>query len=137
MEKVYIDTNVFLNPILYDIKANQEANKSKSFLEKIIANTIIGFTSVLTWDEFVWIIRKTLGTQIAIEKGRKFLIFPNLRIVKVSLITINRAQSLISNYRIQPRDAVHVASALENKINKIISFDEDLDIIKEIERTEP
>ncbi|HEC39746.1 hypothetical protein LCGC14_0320590 [marine sediment metagenome] len=137
MEKVYIDTNIFLNPILYDINANQEANKSKSFLEKIIANKIIGFTSVLTWDEFVWIIRKTLGIQIAIEKGRKFLIIPNLRIVKVTLITINRAQDLISNYRIQPRDAVHVACALENKIYKIISFDEDFDIIKEIERTQP
>ena len=137
MEKVYIDTNIFLNPILYDIKANQEANKSKSFLEEIIANKITGFTSVLTWDEFVWIIRKILGTQIAIEKGRKFLIIPNLRIVKVSLLTINRAQDLISNYKIQPRDAIHVASALENKINKIISFDEDFDIIKEIERTEP
>ncbi|MBY8985666.1 MAG: type II toxin-antitoxin system VapC family toxin [Candidatus Lokiarchaeota archaeon] len=137
MEKVYVDTNIFLNPILYDINANQEANKSKSFLEKIIDNKIIGFTSVLTWDEFVWIIRKTLGIQLAIEKGRKFLIIPNLRIVKVSLITINRAQNLISNYKIQPRDAIHVASALENKINKIISFDEDFDIIKEIERTEP
>ena len=137
MEKVYVDTNIFLNPILYNINANQEANKSKSFLEKIIDNKIIGFTSVLTWDEFVWIIRKTLGIQLAIEKGRKFLIIPNLRIVKVSLITINRAQNLISNYKIQPRDAIHVASALENKINKIISFDEDFDIIKEIERTEP
>ena len=137
MEKVYIDTNIFLNPILYDTKTNQEASKSKSFLEKIIVNEIIGFTSVLTWDEFVRIIRKTLGIQVAIEKGRKFLIIPNLRIVKVSLITINRAQDLISNYSIQPRDAIHVACALENKINQIISFDEDFDIIKEIERTEP
>jgi len=137
MEKVYIDTNIFLNPILYDINKNQEAKKSKNFLEEIITNKKIGFTSVLTWDEFVWIIRKTLGINIAKEKGEQFLVFPNLKIVKLSLTTINRAQDLISNYHIQPRDAIHAASALENKINKIISFDGDFDIINEIERNEP
>ncbi|MCK4381312.1 MAG: type II toxin-antitoxin system VapC family toxin [Candidatus Lokiarchaeota archaeon] len=137
MEKVYIDTNIFLNPILYDINKNQEAKKSKNFLEEIITNKKIGFTSVLTWDEFVWILRKTLGINIAIEKGKKFLVFPNLKIVKLSLTTINRAQDLIANYHIQTRDAIHAASALENKINKIISFDGDFDIINEIERNEP
>jgi len=137
MEKVYIDTNIFLNPILYDINKNQEAKKSKNFLEEIVTNKKIGFTSVLTWDEFVWIIRKTLGINIAIKKGEQFLVFPNLKIVKLSLTTINRAQDLISNYHIQPRDAIHAASALENKINKIISFDGDFDIINEIERNEP
>jgi len=137
MEKVYIDTNIFLNPILYDSNKNQEAKKSKNFLEEIITNKKIGFTSVLTWDEFVWIIRKTLGINIAKEKGEQFLVFPNLKIVKLSLTTINRAQDLISNYHIQPRDAIHAASALENKINKIISFDGDFDIINEIERNEP
>jgi len=137
MEKVYIDTNIFLNPILYDSNKNQEAKKSKNFLEEIITNKKLGFTSVLTWDEFVWIIRKTLSIHVAIEKGKKFLVFPNLRIVKLSLTTINRAQDLIVNYHIQPRDAIHAASALENKINKIISFDGDFDIINEIERNEP
>ena len=137
MEKVYIDTNIFLNPILYNSNKNQEAKKSKNFLEEIITNKKLGFTSVLTWDEFVWIIRKTLGIHVAIEKGKKFLVFPNLRIVKLSLTTINRAQDLIANYNIQPRDAIHAASALENKINKIISFDGDFDIINEIERNEP
>ena len=72
MEKVYIDTNIFLNPILYDINKDQEAKKSKIFLEEIITNKKLGFTSVLTWDEFVWIIRKTLGMHVAIEKGKKF-----------------------------------------------------------------
>jgi len=137
MEKVYIDTNIFLNPILYDINKNQEAQKSKNFLEEIITNKKIGYTSVLTWDEFVWIIRKTLGIHIAIEKGKKLLVFPNLRIVKLSLSTINRAQDIISNYHVHPRDAIHAASALENKINKIISFDNDFDIINEMERSEP
>ena len=137
MEKVYIDTNIFLNPILYDFNTTNEAKKSKTFLEKIINNKIEGFTSVLTWDEFVWIIKQTLGNHIAIEKGQEFLLFPHLKIVKVSLPTINIAQDLISDYNIHPRDAIHAACALENKINRFISFDKDFDGINEIQRVEP
>lgn len=137
MEKVYIDTNIFLNPILYNIKINQEAKRSITFLKKVIKKQVLGITSVLTWDEFVWIIKKTLGYQLAIEKGKEFLIFPNLKFKSISFSTINRAQDIFLNYNIRPRDAIHVACALEHDINKIISFDGDFDIIKEIERSEP
>jgi predicted nucleic acid-binding protein len=41
---------------------------------------------------------------------------------------------LLENCRINPRDAIHIASALEKKITEIISDDADLDIIKEIQR---
>jgi len=137
MEKVYIDTNIFLNPILYNIKINQEAKRSLTFLKKVIKKQVLGITSVLTWDEFVWIIKKTLGYQLAIEKGKEFLIFPNLKFKNISFSTINRAQDIFLNYNIRPRDAIHVACALEHDINKIISFDGDFDIVKEIERSEP
>ena len=137
MRKVYIDTNVFLNPVLYDVEENYEAKRAQLFLEKVISNQISGITSTLTWDEFVWIINKTLGRKIAVKKGKTFLVFPNLTFEKVSLSTINKAQDLISKYNIRPRDAIHAACALENNVKKIISFDEDFDIIKEIERIEP
>jgi len=136
-EIVYIDTNIFLNPVLYDIKENQEARRSHIFLKKLINKEILGITSSLTWDEFIWIIRKTLGRDVAIEKGEDFLIFPNLSFKKINLTTISRAQDLISKYNIRPRDAIHAACALENNVKCIYSFDDDFDDIKEIQRIEP
>ncbi len=66
IERVYVDANVFLNPILYDVKENLEAAAADSFLKKIIHKNVEAFTSFLTRDEFVWIVRKNLGQKIAI-----------------------------------------------------------------------
>lgn len=137
MDQVYIDTNVFLNAILYDIKENLEAKKAHEFLQKVINNDILGITSVLTWDEFVWVINQQLGREIAIEKGNVFLLFPNISFENITSNTIMKAQDLISKYKIRPRDAIHSASALEHNISVIITFDKDFDEIKEIERREP
>jgi predicted nucleic acid-binding protein len=123
--------------VLYDIEKYIDAKRSQSFLKKVALNQVLGITSTLTWDEFVWVVKKTLGRNIAIEKGKEFLNFPNLHFEKVNLNIINRAQDLISKYNIRPRDAIHSACALENDVKKIISYDEDFDLISELERIEP
>ena len=137
MEKVYIDTNIFLNAILYDVEKDQEAKKAHDFLQKVTNNEVSGTTAVLTWDEFVWVIMHQLGREIAIEKGNEFLLFPNVSFENITFNTIIKAQDLISKYNIHPRDAIHSASALEHNIPTIISFDDDFDNIMEIERREP
>jgi len=38
-------------------------------------------------------------------------------------------------YNLHPRDSIHVASALNKKINVFISDDSDIDQVKEIKRT--
>lgn len=136
-KNVYIDANIFINNVLYDIEENLEAKNSNICLQKIIRKEIIGITSTLTWEEFTWIIKVNLGKEVAIKKGKEFLIFPNLIIKNVTISTINRAQDLISKYNIRPREAIHVACALENNVDLICSFDDDFDEIKEIKRIEP
>jgi len=51
--------------------------------------------------------------------------------------TVFRAQELVERYRLNPRDALHAAVALENKIKTIVSYDEGFDAITEIKRIEP
>lgn len=137
MPTVYVDTNIFLNPVLYDIMVNEEARKSSVFLKKVGSKKINAITSVLTWDEFTWIIKRELGTEVSIEKGNVFLIFLNFKFKNVILKTVKLAQELLSKYGIRPRDSIHCASAIENGIKTIISFDDDFDDVKEIERIEP
>lgn len=43
----------------------------------------------------------------------------------------------MERYRIKPRDAIHAAVALENKITSIVNYDKGFDGINEIERIEP
>jgi len=131
-KKVYIDANVFLNPILYDIKENLDAAKADLLLQKIIHKEIEAYTSFLTWDEFVWVIRKFLGVEIAKRKGKDFLLFPNLIFDNVTSDLVNRAQSLMESYNLKPRDAIHLASALQRQIVEIITFDDDFKGIPKI-----
>ena len=132
----YIDTNIFLNSVLYDPEKNQEAKVAKAFLEKITSGEIKAVTSLLTWDEFSWIVKKTLGREDALKEGQKFLNFPNLLFKKVTYDTVQHAQDLLRKYNIRPRDALHVVTAIDSGITDIVSIDGDLDIIKEIKRVD-
>ena len=62
--KRYIDTNIFLNSVLY---TDEKAAQCINILSKIIERGIIGVTSVLTWDEFIYVIHKNLGKETAIK----------------------------------------------------------------------
>ncbi|MHA1232007.1 MAG: type II toxin-antitoxin system VapC family toxin [Candidatus Helarchaeota archaeon] len=135
--KYYIDVNVFLAPILYDLSNNSDAQLANLFLKRLINNEIIGFTSVLTWDEFVWIVRKVLNKEESIKKGQKFLQFPYLRFIETSLEIIKIAQEFLEKYPIKPRDAIHLATAITNGIYKIVTFDNDFKDISEISSLRP
>lgn len=91
-------------------------------------------TASLTWDELVWSIRKICGAEIAIDEGKRFLEFPNLKILSIDEKTIKEAQEIVEKYKLKPRDAIHVSCAIKNNIKEIISDDCDFDKIKEIKR---
>lgn len=135
--KFYIDSNIFISPIIYDQEVVQEAKRSRNFLLEIALGRVQGYTSTLTWDEMTWVVRKLLGLDISLTQGRKFLIFPNLKFLAIRKTTVLKAQELMEKYKMRPRDALHIASALENRITTIVSYDEDFDQVKEIKRIEP
>lgn len=130
----YIDSNVFIYPVVADEKTEDKALLAKNILIKIADKSIDAATASLTWDEIVWSIRKILGTEIAIKEGSRFLEFPNLKILDVNEKVIDRAQRLIEKNKLKPRDAIHIACCIENGIDKIISDDPDFDDIKEVKR---
>lgn len=130
---IYLDSNIFVSAII-NPPTDQQASICKKILMKIISNEISAATSLLTWDEVIYVIKKTLGREIAIVEGKKFLIFPNLKFLKVDEDIIFQSQNLISKYQLNPRDAIHAATAIANNINEIISDDADFDQIKELKR---
>ena len=130
----YIDSNVFIYPVIYSAEAQKKAKKSKEILMKIERGELLAYTSTLTWDEVVWVVSRVLGREDGINQGRKLLAFPNLQFVDVDRRILSTAQSLMDRYKLKPRDAIHVASAINKNVKKLISDDEDLDEIEEVER---
>jgi uncharacterized protein len=131
----YLDSNVFLYPVLYQAESEPKAKQAKQILSNIEKGTMQAYTSTLTWDEVVWVIKKTMGKEEAVNQGKKLLGFPNLKFTAVDEEVVSHAQKLIEKYKINPRDAIHLASALEKKLKEIISDDSELDVVKEIKRT--
>ncbi|MDW8061880.1 MAG: PIN domain-containing protein [Nitrososphaerota archaeon] len=77
------------------------------------------------------------GVELWIDRGRRLLRYPNLRFLGISKTTILKAQDLMEKYKLNPRDAIHAATAIENKIDTMVSYDRDFDNVIEIRRIEP
>lgn len=132
----YVDSNVFIYPILPDRERRKRADPAKEILIKIAEGSLPAATASLTWDEVVWIARKNLGPHKAVVEGRNLLEFPNLILLNVGESVLNRAQEFVSKYELKPRDAIHAACCVENMIKEIISDDADFDVVKEVKRVE-
>ena len=127
----YLDTNIFLLPLLYE---GDKANKAKEILEKMVQGNLQCATASLTLDEFTWVIIKK-DRKKAIEACKDILELPNLKILDVTNSDIICALGYMEKYeQLKPRDAIHLAVCTNSGIFTIISDDSDLDNINEINR---
>ncbi len=134
---VYIDSNVFIYPAIYDPQTVPEAARATTSLREIVSGSIDAYTSTLTWDEITWVVRKLFDAKKAAAQGTSFLRVPNLKLLKVDIETISQAQSVVEDYELKPRDAIHAATAVANGLHRIMSFDKDFDTIPSLTRIEP
>jgi len=123
-----------LNPIIYD---DHKAKSCRDIITKVVSGELDAATSFLTWDEIVYALKKLLEADIAKKEGEKFINLPNLEFIKVDRAIILKAQDFIAKYSIDPRDAIHAATAIVRGANEIISDDSDFDKIKELARIKP
>lgn len=131
---LYIDSSIFIYPAIYDSEAIPEAARAKETLAKIASGSLPACTSVLTWDEVTRVTRRFFGSEKATAQGAAFLKIPNLELLKVDLEIVSPAQALLEKHGLKPRDAIHAATALVNNIEKILSYDEDIDVIPSLVR---
>ena len=129
---IYFDTNIFVYPHTGNDATSGACVK---LLEKAMSEEIKACTSVLTWDEFQHALKKNFhDREKAVELSKDFLNMPNIVFLETNKEIIEKAQNLTEKYNIEPRDAIHAATALVNGIKEIISDDPDFDKIKEIKR---
>ena len=128
----YLDTNVFI----YAAIQNDELGiNSRRILDLITIGKIYGFTSCLTFDEFVWVVRK-LKPELLVM-GANSLLESNLKFVDVNKLVLQNALDIIKEFNLKPRDAIHAATAISPNIDEIISEDKDFDSVRELKRINP
>ncbi len=125
---IYLDANVFI----YTALSEEEGKTSSKILNHVENGDIRAATSSLTLDEVVWVISKFRNKKIAISAAKDVLLMQNLRILSVTEDTIRSSLDIMEKYNLDPRDAIHSASALEHSIFSIVSSDSDFKNINEI-----
>ena len=131
LKNAYLDSNVFIYAALY---SGEIAEKSKEYLRRVSNDEFNACTSVLTWDEVVYVVRKVAGIAESIKVGRILLKMPFLEFLDVDYAVCEDAQKLAEKYKLLPRDAIHAALALKYCDGTIISNDTDFDVIEGLRR---
>jgi uncharacterized protein len=127
----YLDANVFIYPV---IDNDKRADFYKGIIYDVVSGKIKACTSVLTWDEIIHYLIKEKGKDFALAQSEKFLKLPNLDFVEASSFIIFKAHQIMKNHEINPRDAIHLATAISCNCQDIISEDKVFDKIKEVKR---
>ena len=128
----YIDSNVFIYPLLYQGK---KANNAKKILSEMVDGDIACATSSLTLDEVIWIIMNETDREKTLQIGKDIMALPNLKILDVTNEHIMQSITLMEKYKkLKPRDAIHLAVCTTAGIFRFITDDSDFDHISEINR---
>ena len=127
---LYLDANVF---IYAAINTQEIGEKARALLQKIQQGEQQAVTSVLTFDEVFWSIKKR-KPELAQETSYVLLNFPNLEIIPADRKLALFALKIINEYNLAPRDALHAATAIASNADCVVSTDSHFDKIKELTR---
>ena len=122
--KKYIDSNVFIYAVLYE---DARALACRQILTHIVAGDFDAVTSVLTWDEFTYVLARNLGQATAALQGERFLRFPGLTFEPCTPAILAAAQEIYLSTSLRPRDAIHIATARHVSAHAVVSEDSDFD----------
>lgn len=106
----------------------------RSVISMIEIGTISACTSYLTYDEFFYKIKKEFSHEDALKLSEVLLNISNLKFIPVDRDVIVSAQQLLTEYLINPRDALHAATASFAGCGNVISEDRDFNQFSFIKR---
>lgn len=127
-ERAYIDANVFISAFIHD---DELGKRARSILHRVVSGTLNAITSYLTFDEVYWILKKN-SPERALTYTRSFLETPRLVFAPVDSRTTHLAIALIEQHDLNPRDAIHAATAITHACTRLITCDQDFNSIKEL-----
>ncbi len=135
MEKIFVDTNLFLRYLTKDDPAKYD--RCRELFKKAVEGKVSLFTSEMVIAELIWTLLSYYKVPKAevIEKVSIIISTPTLHLVDKAII----ADSLIlySQKNIDFIDAYNALFMKFHGLGKIYSYDEDFDAIEGIEREEP
>ncbi|WP_418025890.1 type II toxin-antitoxin system VapC family toxin (plasmid) [Paracoccus sp. TD-10] len=120
VEKIYWDSDCFLGHFQAE---SGKADKCDGVIERAERGDVLIVTSALTLAEVLWL---RDGPRIAADKAalvQKFFRRSYIRVYNVTRKISESAQVLVWDNDIRPKDAIHVATAINLKADALETFD--------------
>jgi predicted nucleic acid-binding protein len=131
----YLDSSTLIHAI---DKSAEYHNQCLNILTKAARGQINTATSLETLEETLFILSKLTTTTTAIRATRDFLRMKKIRKCEMHSTVLEKALEIIETTPLKrPKDAINVATMLENQILTIISEDKDYDKVNLIQRIHP
>ena len=125
MTRWYIDTGVFVTPILKN-RPQPVINACLEWQRRAASGEIEAVTSYLTWDEVAHVAGRVpppFDRARAARFGQALLDCDWIDFVDVDDVIVAKAQSLLTRAGTGPRDCVHAATALLRTDGRMVTLD--------------
>ena len=123
IELIYWDSNAFLG---WFQEEPGKVELCEGTLGRAGDGAVLIITSALTIAEVLWLRNAPPIPKQKAELVRKFFRRSYIRVRNVTRIVSESAQDLVWDNGIRPKDAIHVATALDAKVVALETFDEPL-----------
>src|ERR1700735_3062867 len=120
VELIYWDSAVFL---AYFQEESGRVELCRGTLERAGAGDVCIITSTLTIAECLWLRSSPPIPKDRADIVRRFFRRSFLRVRNVTRRTSELAQDLVWDQKIHPKDAIHVATAIEARVTTLETFD--------------
>ena len=127
---MYIDSNIF---IFASIDKGKLGENSRAIIKLINEQKISCAASFLILDEVMWILKKIVGRGDAIKIAKAMLSMP-IKWIEVDKSVVIKMINIFEKTKLDPRDAIHIASMKTLGLSSIVSEDNDFDKVDGIKR---
>lgn len=120
---IYWDSDAFLGWLQSE---PGKAELCEGTLLRADAGEVLIVTSTLAIAEVLWMRNAPPVSKDKADIVRKFFRRSSIRLRNVTRVVAESAQELVWDHGVRPKDAIHVATALEAKVQALETFDDGL-----------
>lgn len=130
----FIDSTTFISAVDKDSESHRHCLE---LLDMVAKRQLEAATSLEALEEALFILSRLIPRVDALRAVRNLMLLPGLSRYTMEYSTLMQAMEIMEINPLRPKDAINVATMLENDIGLIISEDKDYDGTGLVQRIHP
>lgn len=130
----FIDSTTFISAVDKDSDSHRHCLE---LMDRVAKQQLKAATSLETLEETLFILSRLISHNDALRVVRNLMLLPGLSRHAMEYSTLMQAMEVMEIYPLRPKDAINIATMLENDIGFIVSEDKDYDKTGLVQRVHP